>query len=109
MLDPRDQPPRYLVELISHRLLRYATGPLHVILLLAALALAATSRSARAVVAAHALWFALALSARARPGRSRVADLAWYYLVVTAASLAGLARMAVHGPQATWSAAEGTR
>ena len=109
MLDPRDQPPRYFAELISHRLLRYATGPLHVVLLLAALALATTTRSARAVVAGHALWLGLALGARRSPGRSRLADFAWYYLVVTAASLAGLARMASQGPQATWSAAEGTR
>jgi hypothetical protein len=109
MLDPRDQPPRYFAELISHRLLRYATGPLHVVLLLAALALATTTRSARAVVAGHALWLGLALSARRSPGRSRLADFAWYYLVVTAASLAGLARMVSQGPQATWSAAEGTR
>lgn len=78
-------------------------------LLLAALALATTTRSARAVVAGHALWLGLALGARRSPGRSRLADFAWYYLVVTAASLAGLARMASQGPQATWSAAEGTR
>jgi cellulose synthase/poly-beta-1,6-N-acetylglucosamine synthase-like glycosyltransferase len=109
MLDPRDQPPPYFAELISHRLLRYATGPLHVVVLLAALALATTTRSARAVVAGHALWLGLALEARRSPGRSRLADFAWYYLVVTAASLAGLARMASQGPQATWSAAEGTR
>jgi cellulose synthase/poly-beta-1,6-N-acetylglucosamine synthase-like glycosyltransferase len=109
MLDPRDQPPRYFAELISHRLLRYATGPLHVVVLLAALALATTTRSARAVVAGHALWLGLALEGRRNPGRSRLADFAWYYLVVTAASLAGLARMASQGPQATWSAAEGTR
>jgi hypothetical protein len=109
MLDPRDQPPRYFAELISHRLLRYATGPLHVVLLLAALALATTTRSARAVVAGHVLWLGLALGARRSPGRSRLADFAWYYLVVTAASLAGLARMVSQGPQATWSAAEGTR
>ncbi len=109
MLDPRDQPAPYFAELISHRLLRYATGPLHVVVLLAALALATTTRSARAVVAGHALWLGLALGARRSPGRSRVADFAWYYLVVTAASLAGLARMATQGPQATWSAAEGTR
>jgi cellulose synthase/poly-beta-1,6-N-acetylglucosamine synthase-like glycosyltransferase len=106
MLDPRDQPPRYFAELISHRLLRYATGPLHLVLLLAALALATTTRSARAVVAGHALWLGLALAARRSPGRSQAADFAWYYLVVTAASLAGLARMATRGPQATW---EGTR
>src|SRR3954453_3505673 len=63
MLDPRDQPPRYFAELISHRLLRYATGPLHVVVLLAALALASTTRSARAVVAGHALWLGAPLRA----------------------------------------------
>ena len=79
-------------------------------MLLAALALATTTRSARAVVAGHALWLAARRSAAAAaPGRGRLADFAWYYLVVTAASLAGLARMASQGPQATWSAAEGTR
>src|SRR3954471_17935488 len=109
MLDPRGLPPRYVVALISHRLLRYATGPLHVVVLVAALALAKTTRSGRAVVAGHAVWLGLALGARRSPGRSRIADFAWYYLVVTAASLAGLARMASQGPQATWSAAEGTR
>ncbi len=35
--------------------------------------------------------------------------LAWYYLVVTAASLAALGRMLRTGPQVTWSPAEGTR
>ena len=48
LLDPRDQPAPYFAELISHRLLRYASGPLHVVVLLAALALATTTRSARA-------------------------------------------------------------
>jgi cellulose synthase/poly-beta-1,6-N-acetylglucosamine synthase-like glycosyltransferase len=105
MLDPRDQPPPYFAELISHRLLRYATGPLHVVVLLAALALATTTRSARAVVAGHAVWLGLAVGARRSPGRSRLADFAWYYLVVTAASLAGLVRMASQGPQATWEGA----
>ena len=41
------------------------------------------------MVAGHALWLGLALGARRSPGRSPLADFAWYYLVVTAASLAG--------------------
>jgi cellulose synthase/poly-beta-1,6-N-acetylglucosamine synthase-like glycosyltransferase len=45
MLDPRGQPPGYVVALVSHRLLRYATGPLHLVVLLAALALAPRARA----------------------------------------------------------------
>jgi cellulose synthase/poly-beta-1,6-N-acetylglucosamine synthase-like glycosyltransferase len=109
MLDPRGLPPGYVVALLSHRLLRYATGPLHVVFLLAALALAPTTRTGRAVVAGHAVWLGLALRGRRSPVRSRIAAFAWYYLVVTAASLAGLVRMVREGPQVTWSAVEGTR
>jgi cellulose synthase/poly-beta-1,6-N-acetylglucosamine synthase-like glycosyltransferase len=110
MLDPRGLPPRYVVALVSHRLLRYATGPLHVVLLLASLALAPTRWTGRALVAAHAAWLALALRGRQAGGQPNpLAAFAWYYLVVTAASLAGLVRMLREGPQVTWTAAEGTR
>src|SRR3954468_9667669 len=68
MLDPRGLPPRYVVALVSHRLLRYATGPLHVVLLLASLALAPTTRAGRALVALHAAWLGLALRGRQSPG-----------------------------------------
>ena len=109
MLDPRGLPAGYFGALLSHRLLRYATGPLHVVVLTAALALARRDRGARAVVAGHGLWLALALAgSRGAPPR-RAAALAWYYLVVTAASLAGLMRMVRQGPQVTWTAVEGTR
>jgi cellulose synthase/poly-beta-1,6-N-acetylglucosamine synthase-like glycosyltransferase len=105
MLDPRGLPPGYFAALVSHRLLRYATGPLHLVVLLAAVALSGTSSAARALVAAHAAWLALALGGRG----TRVGALAWYYLVVTSASLAGLVRMLSEGPQVTWTAVEGTR
>jgi len=108
MLDPRGLPARYVVELLSHRLLRYATGPLHLVVLACALALAPASRGARAVLGAHAAWLALAAAGRGGAG-GRLGALAWYYLVVTAASAAGLARMLREGPQATWTAVEGTR
>lgn len=109
MLDPRGLPAGYVVALVSHRLLRYATGLLHLTLLGAALALAPTTRLGRAVVAGHLVWGALALGARQGRLRSRAATFAWYYLVVTAASVAGLARTLRGGPQVTWTAAEGTR
>ncbi|MEA2125837.1 MAG: hypothetical protein QOI80_2619, partial [Solirubrobacteraceae bacterium] len=105
MLDPRGLPPGYFAALVSHRLLRYATGPLHLVVLLAAAALAGRSPAARALLAAHAAWLAFALGARG----SRLGALAWYYLVVTSASLAGLVRMLTEGPQVTWTAVEGTR
>jgi cellulose synthase/poly-beta-1,6-N-acetylglucosamine synthase-like glycosyltransferase len=108
MLDPRGLPPRYVVALLSHRLLRYATGPLHLVVLAAALLLAPSSRAARALVAGHVAWLSLAAAGRRGTG-GRPGALAWYYLVVTAASAAGLARMLRDGPQATWSAVEGTR
>ena len=108
MLDPRGLPPVYVLELLSHRLLRYATGPLHLVVAGCTLALAPSSRAARGLLAAHAAWLALAAAGRRGAG-GRAGALAWYYLVVTAASAAGLARMLRDGPQATWTAVEGTR
>jgi cellulose synthase/poly-beta-1,6-N-acetylglucosamine synthase-like glycosyltransferase len=106
MLDPRGQPPSYFAALVSHRLLRYSSGLLHVALLACCVALAPVSASARALLAAHICGAALALA-----GRRGVplAAFAWYYVVVTAASVAGLARMLRDGPQATWTPVEGTR
>ena len=90
MLDPRDQPPGYFAALVSHRVLRYATGPLHVVFSWR------SARPARRDERARSPRLQ-ALRARARPRRpaqSRVplAGAAWYYLVVNAASVAGLAR-----------------
>jgi hypothetical protein len=95
MLSPRGLPPGYYGALLSHRLLRYATGPLHL-----ALALTATPL----LRAAHVAWAGLAL-AGARGAGGRLASLAWYYLVVTAASVAGLVQMFIRGPRETWEAA----
>jgi hypothetical protein len=95
MLAPRGLPAGYYAALLSHRLLRYATGPLHVALLLS---------SRGALRAAHGAWGVLAL-AGSRGAGGRLGALAWYYLVVTAASVAGLARLVRSGPQATWEAA----
>ncbi len=84
----RGQPPGYLGALVSHRLLRYGSGLLHLVALGAALA-----RRDRPVLAAHAA-FGAAAAAGARLPR--------YYLVVTAASVAGLAQTLREGPQTTW-------
>jgi glycosyltransferase involved in cell wall biosynthesis len=109
MLDPRGLPAGYFGALVSHRLLRYATGPLHVVVLLAAIALSRAQGAARAIVAAHVGWLALALAGRAGAPPRRLAGIAWYYLVVTAASVAGLSRTLGQGPPSTWTPVEGTR
>lgn len=109
LLDPRGQPPLYYAELVSHRFLRYASGPLHLALLGSSLALASSSSAAAALVLVQGGWLGLAAAGSRAPGRFPASGLAWYYLVVTAASVAGLAEMLVRGPRVLWHAAEGTR
>jgi glycosyltransferase involved in cell wall biosynthesis len=102
LLDPRGQPPSYVVALVSHRLLRYAAGPLHVVLFGASVALAPRERGARVL-----LWLQLAFLALAGAGWRRanvpLARGAWYYMVVNSASVAGLVRTLTRGPEVTWS------
>jgi hypothetical protein len=102
MLDPRGQPPLYVVAILSHRLVRYATGPLHAVLLVSTLLLAPRDRAARKLLGAQAAFGALALLGSRRPGLP-VAGAAWYYVMVTQASLAGLVRVLADGPHATWA------
>jgi cellulose synthase/poly-beta-1,6-N-acetylglucosamine synthase-like glycosyltransferase len=100
--------PVYFVELVSHRLLRYASGILHVLLLATSIALVGQGWIYQLVLALQLLWLALALAGRLRvpiPG----AGLAYYYLVVTWATLAGLARYVRFGPPLLWDRIEGTR
>src|SRR5947208_5862532 len=60
MLDPRGQGVVYYLELISHRLLRYASGLLHLALLASSAALAPSSPAARVVLAFQLAWLLLA-------------------------------------------------
>jgi cellulose synthase/poly-beta-1,6-N-acetylglucosamine synthase-like glycosyltransferase len=101
MLDPRGQPPLYFAALVSHRGIRYASGPLHLIALLTGLALASHDRRVRALLALQLGLGALALVGRRRP-ELPLAGAAWYYVAVTAASAEGLVR-ALRGPQAIWA------
>ncbi|HYZ20424.1 MAG TPA: glycosyltransferase family 2 protein, partial [Gaiellaceae bacterium] len=100
--------PLYFAELFSHRLLRYASGLLHVVLFLSSLALVAEGWIYRVALGAQLLWLLLAAAGRLRlpiPG----AGLAYYYLLVTWATLAGLARYVRFGPPLLWERVEGTR
>jgi GT2 family glycosyltransferase len=102
LTDLRGQPPSYAVALVSHRLLRYAAGPLHVVLLGTSLAVAGRDRGARLLLSLQLALAALALAGR-REANVPFARAAWYYAVVNAASIAGLSRALTRGPDMTWS------
>jgi cellulose synthase/poly-beta-1,6-N-acetylglucosamine synthase-like glycosyltransferase len=100
--------PVYFVELVSHRLLRYGSGILHVLLLLSNAALVGEGWLYRVAFVLQLLWLLLAAAGRFRvpiPG----AGLAYYYFVVTWATLAGLVRYVRFGPPLLWERIEGTR
>ena len=101
LVDPRDQPPEYFAALLSHRVLRYAGGPLHVVLFASSLRLAGRDRAARGLLGLQLGGVALAL-AGLRSARVPLAAAAWYYAVVNAASVAGLARALSRGGESTW-------
>jgi cellulose synthase/poly-beta-1,6-N-acetylglucosamine synthase-like glycosyltransferase len=92
--------PLYALEIVSHRLLRYASGLLHVVLLATSLALVA-----HGWVYDVALALQLALLAAAAAG----VGIARYYTLVTWATLVSLWNYLRRGVPATWAPAEGTR
>jgi cellulose synthase/poly-beta-1,6-N-acetylglucosamine synthase-like glycosyltransferase len=93
-------PPGYLVEVISHRVLRYGSGVLHLVLLGTSLALVGEGLVYQLVLAAQ-----LALLAAAAVG----VGIARYYVLVTWATVVSLWNYLRRGVPATWEAAEGTR
>jgi len=100
--------PLYLAELVSHRLLRYSSGLLHLGLLASNVALVGRGPLYRAALAAQLGGLGLAAAGKARlplPG----ARLAYYYYVVTKATAAGLVRYLRSGTPQTWEKAKGTR
>jgi hypothetical protein len=104
----QDLPPVYLGEVVSHRLLRYGSGLLHLGLAGSSLALAGRSRLARAALAGQLAFAGLALAGKRRepvPG----AGLAWYYALVTWATVEALANYLERGVPAVWDKPEGTR
>ena len=104
----RGVPPLYLFELLSHRVLRYASGFLHVGLLATSVALAGEGWIYQAVLGAQALWLALAAAGKLKlrvPG----AGIAYYYLLMSVATMAALWRYLREGAPLMWEKAEGTR
>ena len=96
----RRLPPGYLVQMVSHRLLRYGSGVLHVVLLGSSLLLVSEGG-----LYALALLGQLGLLAAAAAGL----PLARYYVLVSWATVQALANYVRRGVPATWEAAEGTR
>jgi glycosyltransferase involved in cell wall biosynthesis len=98
----------YLAELVSHRVLRYSSGLLHLALLFSNVALVGRGRLYRRFLGLQLGGLALAGAGRLRlplPG----ARVAYYYYLVTKATLAGLVRSLRSGTPQMWEKAKGTR
>jgi cellulose synthase/poly-beta-1,6-N-acetylglucosamine synthase-like glycosyltransferase len=98
----RRLPPGYLVEILSHRHLRYGSGLLH-LLLLGVNAALVTERAGIVYDVALGVQAAFLALAAARAGLPR------YYALVTWATVVALWNYLRRGVPATWDAAEGTR
>jgi hypothetical protein len=104
----RGVPPLYLAELLSHRVLRYGSGFLHLSLLATSIALVLDGRPYAAALAAQGAWLVLAAAGKLNvrvPG----AGLAYYYLLMTTATIVALGRYLREGAPLMWEKAEGTR
>ena len=96
----RRLPPGYLVEIVSHRLLRYGSGILHLALLASSVALLGDGWAYGIVLAGQVALIALAAAGF---------PIARYYALVTWATVVALWNYLRRGVPATWEAAEGTR
>ena len=97
------------VELVSHRLLRYWSGPLHVVLLASSALLASTGTVYAVALGVQLAGLALVgISILAR-GRIRALRILHYYLLVTLATVIALGGYLRRGVPATWDKAAGTR
>jgi cellulose synthase/poly-beta-1,6-N-acetylglucosamine synthase-like glycosyltransferase len=104
----RDVDRVYLVALLSHRVLRYGTGLLHLGVLGANIALLGRRRVYDVALAKQTAFLALAVAGK-RGSRAPGAALAYYYVLVTWATVVSLAGYLRHGVPAVWEKAEGTR
>jgi cellulose synthase/poly-beta-1,6-N-acetylglucosamine synthase-like glycosyltransferase len=92
--------PSYLLAILSHRHLRYASGLLHLALLGSSIALAGSGWIYVAALAAQVLLLAAAAAG---------VGLARYYVLVTWATLVSLVNYLRVGVPPVWEKAEGTR
>ncbi len=102
--------PLYWFEMISHRLLRYASGLLHVILLVASPVLAVAIGGVWWwLLAGQLLLLIVAFVSKRLGARITVLALAEYYVLVSAATLIALWNAVMHGIEPVWERPEGTR
>jgi cellulose synthase/poly-beta-1,6-N-acetylglucosamine synthase-like glycosyltransferase len=107
MLSPRGYPPLFAFELVSHRLLRYLSPLLHLLVLLANLVLLGDGWFYAVTLVLQFALIAAALLAPAVPiAPFRVAR---YYVMTTASIAAGLWDRLRRGAGGRWEKAEGTR
>ncbi len=107
MWDLRGYGPLFGYQIVSHRLLRYASPLLHLLALASSVALRRCGGVYRAALAGQLGLLAAAATAERLP--SRPSSLARYYVLVTASIALGFWDRWRQGPPAAWERAEGTR
>jgi len=107
MLSPRGYDPLYAFMIISHRVLRYGTPFLHVLVLVTSLALLGHGLVYAVAVALQLAILLAAVAGTAIPARPLL--IARYYVLTTASLAAGLWDWLRRGTPAVWEPAEGTR
>jgi hypothetical protein len=107
MLSPRGYDPLYALMIFSHRLLRYATPFLHVLVLALSIALVGAGWVYAAALGAQLAVIAAAVLAPLFPARPLL--VARYYMMITASLAAGLWDWLRRGAPAMWDAVEGAR
>jgi cellulose synthase/poly-beta-1,6-N-acetylglucosamine synthase-like glycosyltransferase len=109
MLSPRGYGLGYSLMILSHRVLRYATPGLHLLLLISSVALVASGAGVIYLVALLLQLALLAAAGLAGTVRTRPLLVARYYVLSTSSLAAGLWDWLRRGTTASWDAAEGTR
>jgi cellulose synthase/poly-beta-1,6-N-acetylglucosamine synthase-like glycosyltransferase len=107
MLSPRGYPPMYAFMILSHRVLRYLSPFLHLVLLGTSIALLGHGWVYAVALGIQLGILLAALAAAAVPSRPLL--VARYYVLTTASLLAGLWDWLTRGTPAGWEPAEGTR
>jgi cellulose synthase/poly-beta-1,6-N-acetylglucosamine synthase-like glycosyltransferase len=108
MIVPRGYPPLFAFELFGHRLLRYATPFLHVLVLLANLVLLGTGWFYYLTLIAQLGLLGVAALSNRLPDDS-VVRICRYYVLTQASIVLGLWDRMRHGSGGRWEKAAGTR
>jgi hypothetical protein len=107
MLSPRGYDPLYALMIFSHRVLRYLSPFLHLIVLGTSIALVGQGWVYALAVAIQAAVLVAAALAAVLPWRPLL--ITRYYVLTTASLAAGLWDWLTRGTAAGWEPAEGTR